>query len=82
MPGFDPFANIRLWFDGTDLVAYVCFEPPMNVELDIQHGLSSYDSVGDEILEWAKSRRRYSAQGGKQAIPKALAMLGYDMVCL
>lgn len=82
MPGFDPSANIRLWFDRTDLVAYVCFEPPMNVEFDIRHGLSSYGSVGDEILMWAENRRRALARGRKQAIPKALAMLGCDMVCL
>ena len=82
MPRFDPSASICLWFDGTELVAYVCFEPPMNVEFDIEHGLSTYDSVGDEILTWAENRRRYLAQGGKQTIPKALAMLGYEMVLL
>src|SRR5258708_32989529 len=26
MPGFDPSANIRLWFDGTELVAYVPYQ--------------------------------------------------------
>jgi hypothetical protein len=36
-----------------------------------------YDSVADEILKWAESRRRSLAQTGKQTIPKALTMLGY-----
>jgi ribosomal protein S18 acetylase RimI-like enzyme len=75
-------ANIELWFDATGLVAYASFEPPLNVEFDIQPGLAIYDSVADEILRWAESRRHSLAQTGKQTIPKALAMLGYDMVCL
>jgi hypothetical protein len=75
-------ANIELWFDGTGLVAYASFEPPLNVEFDIQPGLAIYDSVADEILKWAESRRHSLAQTGKQTIPKALAMLGYDLVCL
>lgn len=82
MPGSDLNPNIRLWFDGTDLVAYALFEPPLNVEFDVQPGLALYDSVGDEILKWAESRRSSLAQTGKQRIPKALAMLGYEMVCL
>jgi len=38
-PGFDPCANVRLWFDGADLVAYARFEPPVNVEFDVRPGL-------------------------------------------
>ena len=53
-PGFDP--NIRLWFDGTNLVAYARFEPPLNVEFDIQPGLALYDRVANEILTWAENR--------------------------
>ena len=82
MPGSDLNPNIRLWFDGTDLVAYALFEPPLNVEFDVQPGLALYDSVGHEILKWAESRRRSLAQTGKQGILKALAMLGYETVCL
>ena len=82
MPGFDLNPNIRLWFDGTDLVAYACLEPPLSVEFDVRPELALYDSVGDEILKWAESRRRTLAQTGKQRIPKALAMLGYEMVSL
>ena len=82
MPGLDPNTNIQLWFDGSDLVAYGWFEPPLNVEFDIQPGLALYDSVGDEILAWAESRGRNLAHAGKQTIPKAWAMLGYEMVVL
>ena len=80
MPGFDLNPNIRLWFDGADLVAYAVFEPPMNLEFDVQPGLPLYDSVGEEILNWAESRGPVLTR--TQTIPKALAMLGYDMVCL
>jgi ribosomal protein S18 acetylase RimI-like enzyme len=82
MPGTELNSNIQLWLDGIDLVAYAVFEPPLSVEFDIQPGLELFDSVGDEILNWAESRRRSSAQAGGQTIPKALAMLGYEMVCL
>jgi len=61
-PELDRSANIRLWFDGADLVAYAWFESPMNVEFDIMPGLALYDSVGDEILEWTENRRRLTAQ--------------------
>jgi ribosomal protein S18 acetylase RimI-like enzyme len=79
-PGFDP--NIQLWYDRADLVAYAWFEPPLNVEFDIMPGLALYDSVGDEILEWAENRRRMTEQSRYETIPKALAMLGYEMVSL
>ena len=83
MPGVDLNPNIQLWFDGIDLVAYAVFEPPLTVEFDIFPGLELFDSVGDEILNWAESRRHNPTQTGRQTIPKALAMLGYDtVVCL
>jgi ribosomal protein S18 acetylase RimI-like enzyme len=81
-PGFDPHANIMLWFDGADLVAYAWFEPPQNVEFDIQPGFALYDSVADEILKWAENRAHTLAKAGKQTIPKAHGMLGYGMVSL
>jgi len=81
-PELDRSANIRLWFDGADLVAYAWFESPMNVEFNIMPGLALYDSVGDEILEWTENRRRLTAQSRYETIPKALAMLGYEIVSL
>jgi len=81
-PKFDPDANIQLWFDGADLVAYAWFEPPLNIEFDIHPGLAQGDSVADEILKWAENRGRRLAESGKQKIPKALAMLGYEKVLL
>ena len=82
MPGTELNPNIQLWFDGTNLVAYAAFEPPLTVEFDLQPGLALFDSVGDEILNWAESRWRNAAQAGGETFPKALLMLGYDMVCL
>lgn len=80
-PGPDP--NIQLWFDGYEIAAYAHFEPPLSVEFDIQPGLARYDSLGDEILTWAENRgRELAATAGKQKIPKAFAMLGYEMVFL
>ena len=49
--------DIRLWFDGAELVACAWFEPPMNLEFDIMPGLVPYDRIADEILEWGQSRR-------------------------
>ena len=81
-PQFDPHLNIMLWFEGTELVAYASFEPPLNLEFDIQPGLALYDSLGDEILTWAENRARSLAYAGHQTIPKALAMIGYETVLL
>jgi len=81
-PGFDSNINIKLWFEGADLVAYGWLEPPHSIEIDIQPGLTKYDSVGDEILKWAENRLHVLATTGKQAIPKAHMILGYEMVSL
>jgi ribosomal protein S18 acetylase RimI-like enzyme len=81
-PGLGPNANIHLWFDASDLVAYGWFGPPLNLDFDIRPGLALYDSVGAEILTWAESRARDSARASKQTIPKAWAMLGYETVVL
>jgi mycothiol synthase len=79
-PADDPQASVRLWFAGADLVAYASFEAPFSLEFDIVPRLAWYDSVADEILMWAESRAR--ARAGAQTIPKALAMLGYEMISL
>lgn len=81
-PGFDPFADLQLWFDGSELVAYGWFDPPLNFDFDIKPGLAAYDSLGDEILQWAEARRRTLARAGEQSIPKAFSMLGYDAVAM
>jgi ribosomal protein S18 acetylase RimI-like enzyme len=79
-PGFDPAANIRLWFDDDGLVAYAWFEPPLNMDFDIRPGVSSVDSLADEILRWAEERRRSLGRPGNEQIPKAYAMLGENTV--
>jgi ribosomal protein S18 acetylase RimI-like enzyme len=81
-PGVDSDVNIKLWFDGADLVAYGWFEPPHSVEFDIQPGLTKYDFIGGEILKWAEDRRCMLARVGTRTTPKAHAMLGYGMVLL
>ncbi len=75
-PGFDPCANIQLWFDDGGLAAYAWFEPPLHVDFDLRADRSQDDSLADEILRWAEERRRNLAQVGGEAIPKAYAMLG------
>ncbi len=79
-PGFDPHANIRLWFDGDSLAAYAWFEPPLYVDFDIWPGASSDDLLSEEILRWAEERRRDLGRLGKEAIPKAMAMLGDNTI--
>jgi hypothetical protein len=80
--GLEHSENVRLWFDAGDLVAYACFEPPMSLEFDLMPGFARYDPVGREIFEWGESYRRTSRQSGKTAVPRALAMLGYEAVFL
>jgi len=75
-----PSDNRRLWLNGAALVAYASFEAPFNLEFDIEPGLARYDSVADEILEWAGTRAH--EQAGRNTIPKAYAMLGYEMLSL
>jgi ribosomal protein S18 acetylase RimI-like enzyme len=77
-PGFDPYANIRLWFDRDGLAAYAWFEPPLSVDFDIRPGTALDDVLATEILQWAEERRRNLASNGREAIPKAYAMLGED----
>ena len=79
-PGFDPQKNIRLWFDGDGLAAYAWFEPPLNVDFDIRQRASPDDSLADEILRWAEERQRNLGRLGKEAIPKAVAMLGENTI--
>jgi hypothetical protein len=81
-PGLGPNANIQLWLYASDLVAYGWFGPPLNLDFDIRSDLALYDSVGAEILTWAENRARDLARAGKQTIPKAWAMLGYETVVL
>ncbi|HYL59985.1 MAG TPA: GNAT family N-acetyltransferase [Candidatus Acidoferrales bacterium] len=81
-PGPGPNNNLQLWLEGSALVAYGWFEPPLNLDFDIQPTLALYDSVGDEILTWAENRARDLARAGRQTIPKAWAMLGYETVVL
>jgi ribosomal protein S18 acetylase RimI-like enzyme len=80
--GLEHSDNVRLWFDAEDLIAYACFEPPMSLEFDLMPGLARYDPVGREILKWGESYRRTSRQSGKETVPRALAMLGYEAVTL
>jgi len=74
--------QIRLWFDGGDLVAYASVDPPMSAEFDIIPGLGWYDRVGDEILGWAEDCLRGLPSTGNETIPKAFAMLGYAKISL
>ncbi|HXN12135.1 MAG TPA: GNAT family N-acetyltransferase [Candidatus Acidoferrales bacterium] len=79
-PGFDPYANIQLWFDRDGLAAYAWFEPPLHVDFDIRPGASPDDLLADEILRWAEERRRNLGRLGKETIPKAYAMLGENTI--
>jgi len=79
-PRFDRHANIKLWFDGADLVAYAWFEPPLQVSFDISPDSAPYDGIGAEILGYAEDRRQELLKADEQPLPKALAMLGHRTV--
>jgi hypothetical protein len=57
-PRFDRNANIKLWFDGPELVAYAWFEPPLQVSFDISPDSAQYDGIGAEILGHSEDRGR------------------------
>lgn len=76
--GFDPFANIRLWFDGGSVVGLGWFEPPLNVVFEIRPVVSDQDALTNEILDWAEERRRELARPAPGEIARAYAMLGDD----
>src|SRR5260370_190064 len=77
-PGFDPYANLRLWFEDSGLAAYGWFEPPLHLDFDVLPGRPLNDLLADEVLEWAEGRRRSLASRGGEEIPKAYAMLGEE----
>jgi ribosomal protein S18 acetylase RimI-like enzyme len=79
-PGFDPYANIRLWFDSNGLTAYAWFEPPLYVDFDIRPGALLDELLPDEVLRLAEDRRRNLARLGRETIPKAMAMLGENTI--
>lgn len=76
--GFDPFANIRLWFEGGKLVALGWFEPPLNVVFEVRPIVEGQDALTEEILRWAEDRRRGLARPAPGAIARAYAMLGEE----
>jgi ribosomal protein S18 acetylase RimI-like enzyme len=76
----DSYADVRLWFDDADLIAYACFEPPLLVDFDIQPGSPQFNAIADEILMWAENRRRGLMRINGETIPKAYAMLGESTV--
>ena len=80
MPGSDPTADICLWFDHSELVAYAWFEPPLHFEFDILPTSSRFDPLAADILAWAEHRRSIFMQAGGQVIPKAYAMFGSNTV--
>lgn len=79
-PGFDPYANIRLWFDGDGLAAYAWFEPPLYVDFDLRPEAPVDESLFGEVLRWAEQRRRSLFHSGGEPIPKAYAMLGENTI--
>ena len=76
-PGHDLRTDIRLWFSGSDLVAYGWFGSP-ELSFDIAEGWPRYAAIGAEILAWGEERRRSVLKPGGDSLPIALAMLGGD----
>jgi ribosomal protein S18 acetylase RimI-like enzyme len=56
-PGASPKENIRLWYDDSGLAAYLWFQPPGEIKLDIRHGFADYDELLPTMLDWAMHRR-------------------------
>jgi ribosomal protein S18 acetylase RimI-like enzyme len=76
--GFDPFPNIRLWFEGGSVVGLGWFEPPLNVVFETRPVVEDQEGLMAEILDWAEERRRELARPAPGEIARAYAMLGDD----
>lgn len=57
-PGCGPKENVRLWWDGPNLVAYAWFQPPDTVVFDAHSERRDYAGQLEEALDWAERRRR------------------------
>lgn len=57
LPGSMPEENIRLWYDDNGILAYLWFQPPGDIKLDVRQGVPLDDGVLGEMLAWAVRRR-------------------------
>jgi len=56
LPGSDPKANIRLWYDHKTLAAFAWFEPGATLSFDIDVTLQDQTSLTSDILHWFELR--------------------------
>ncbi len=59
----DQSGKIRLWIRDGDLVGFVWFNSPENVEIDALPGLGSDPLLTDEMLTWAEEHRQELGTG-------------------
>jgi len=55
--GSDPKANIRLWYQGSELIGYGWFQPHSGFIYDIQAGYPDTNTIAGEMVSWALQRR-------------------------
>lgn len=79
VPGYDPAAYVRLWFDAGRLAAVAFFEPPLMVDFDVHTSIADPEPLYAEILAWAEDHRRQTIAAGA-GIPRAYQMLGADTI--
>lgn len=70
----DASDDVALWFDGDRIAGCAIFEPPLNVQFEVDQSLDADGVLTGEILTWAEDRR--SRVAGDADVPVAYAMLG------
>jgi mycothiol synthase len=56
---FNPFANIRLWEDGSgELRGFAWFSPPLVLEWEVDPRFGRDTALEEQMLAWGESRRR------------------------
>ncbi len=58
LPGSDPEANIRLWYDDLGIAAFAWFEVNSPCSMDLRCDLNWNDDLGSDLIDWLETRRR------------------------
>ncbi len=71
---YDTSDDVVIWSDGERVAGFAIFEPPLNVQFELDPADDGDDALMDEIIAWAEERRSLVADTG--STPVAYAMLG------
>lgn len=70
----DQSDDVQLWLDGSRVVAFAIFEPPLDFGFEIDATVGDADALAGQLIAWAESRRALVPDDG--AVPIAYQSLG------